>query len=83
MQEKTANATKMLRQPENAIRTAPRLGARAGTSEKINITKDMIFAMARPEYRSRTNAIVATRGADAASPINSRDASMVSRLGAR
>ena len=47
--EKTMNDKNTPRQSDRAMITAPIAGAKAGTTTKIIITKDMILAICRPE----------------------------------
>ena len=62
------NTIKIARQSNSEIRPAPSRGATAGTIEKIIIINDVIRAISRPEYRSRTSACETTRGAAAPIP---------------
>ena len=50
------NTVKIARQSNREIRPAPIKGATAGTIENITIINDVIRAISRPEYRSRTRA---------------------------
>ena len=54
----------------------------AGTRMKTAIAKDMMRAMSRPSYWSRTRAMVTTRGAATPMPWSTRPASIDSKVGA-
>jgi hypothetical protein len=81
--ENITKITKIDCQAKIEINPAPSKGARAGTIEKMIMTKEEILAISRPEYRSRIIAWETTRGAAAPKPWHRRAAIMVSRLLAR
>ncbi len=74
---------KIARQWATARIAWPIAGARIGTRMNTDIASDMMRAIARPAYWSRTSAIVTMRGPAAPTPWRNRPSSITSSPCAR
>ncbi len=74
---------KMACQGPVSSRICPMLGARTGMAMNTMKTSDMTSAISRPEYRSRTTAVVMTRTLAAPRPCTKRRTSSMVKLGAK